>query len=674
MNFQRETCALEHNTVRSPLIDPYKIRSEIDENHILSSLSAANARKPDVADNGFLKTVPSHVTDGEQPKNNIITAPNSIQHTAVNYTTGEKNDEPKLDQQEIVVHNNHSARSHADSIIKRRHSLSSSKLRNAADTCKKTCKCNCRILTYRKTITIALLSSGGGFLFGYDLGLMSGAIPFIRDDLKIDNVYIELIVAMAKIGAFFGTFLAGILMSVCGFRTATAIAAVFFLLGPIFMALANGPILLMIGRFIAGLGIGISAVCAPQYIAEVSRAEYRGRLVSLYEFLLCIGILVSILIDYACASAIPEDNEGTNWRVMMGVPAIFALPVFFILCQPESPRWLQSKGRGTEALAVARQLGLSLQECRAFGQHHDHNSITSIKDKKTVVSSKEFDIDNACDVQSKPTMNKKHTLSERSCASSFLGSTDADRSYIYDDIGVSTTPTSISSPVSQKATTTSNQPSIHHEGMHKSRQQRHRFLTADSVSFSPITQYRTRQRWTTASGHFYSAQDKNFTLTNECNFDKVNTHQSPLDQVAKQIDERNKTENFWAILRTLCIGSERHAFALVMVLASFNQISGTSAIIDYAPTLLESVRGLVNRSANQTVDVHHLACDVDIDNSSDTYSDINRLWTSNFSTSATSGEDQRSLDILYTSFLAIAKLVGLGIETLLVDAEGYVHM
>lgn len=200
----------------------------------------------------------------------------------------------------------------------------------------------------------ALFAASSGLLFGYDLGLVQGAIHSIREHLELSNAMIDVVVAAAKIGAVFGPFMAGYLMNKLGRRAALVGGAFFFFLGPIVMALsqveAKG-LDMLVGRFLVGLGIGQCSVVVPAYLGETTPASCRGFVVELYEVSLVFGMILSSVVDYLL-SDIPND-----WRYMVGVPAI---PGFLLMIGPwflpESPRWLVAQNREKEALEVLHKL------------------------------------------------------------------------------------------------------------------------------------------------------------------------------------------------------------------------------------------------------------------------------------------------------------------------------
>ena len=199
-------------------------------------------------------------------------------------------------------------------------------------------------------LRIAAFAGLGGFLFGYDLGLIAGALLYMDtdEDLHLTTASSEVIVGMAKLGAVFGTFIGGALMADVGRKRAIAVTGVFFLLGPFAMAVSADAVGLALGRLVVGLGVGASAVCVPAYVAEMAPPENRGALVVTYELMLCFGMLFSGVADYAL-----RDAGENNWRWMVAAPAVpAAAMVLGIYVLPESPRWLVVRGRLRDALRI----------------------------------------------------------------------------------------------------------------------------------------------------------------------------------------------------------------------------------------------------------------------------------------------------------------------------------
>lgn len=144
--------------------------------------------------------------------------------------------------------------------------------------------------------------------------------------MSVGDVTSQAIVGAAKLGAVLGTFIGGTCMLYFGRRKSIAIDSIFFFVGPVMMACAWNVVGLILGRVIVGLGIGISAVVIPTYLGEIAPSEIRGRVVELYEVMLCIGMLSAALVNAGL------DGLPWNWRLMVGAPvfpAIIMSGVFF---------------------------------------------------------------------------------------------------------------------------------------------------------------------------------------------------------------------------------------------------------------------------------------------------------------------------------------------------------
>ncbi|XP_048337511.2 probable inositol transporter 2 [Ziziphus jujuba] len=215
---------------------------------------------------------------------------------------------------------------------------------------------DCFALTWKNPYVLRLAFSAGigGLLFGYDTGVISGALLYIRDDFKsVDRktVLQESIVSMAVAGAIIGAAVGGWLNDRYGRRTAILIADFLFFIGAVIMAASTGPALLIVGRIFVGLGVGMASMTSPLYISEASPAKIRGALVSTNNFLITGGQFLSYLINLAFTHV-----KGT-WRWMLGIAGLPAFIQFFLmLFLPESPRWLFRKGREEEAKAILRRI------------------------------------------------------------------------------------------------------------------------------------------------------------------------------------------------------------------------------------------------------------------------------------------------------------------------------
>ncbi|QIN77426.1 sugar porter family MFS transporter [Rubrobacter marinus] len=192
----------------------------------------------------------------------------------------------------------------------------------------------------------AAITATGGLLFGYDTGVISGALPFIRDDFGISAFTQGVVVSFLLVGAMVGALSGGPLSDRIGRRSTALIAAVIFGVGALVVALAPSVAVIILGRFVLGLGVGLASMIVPLYIAEIAPADRRGGLVSLNQLLITVGILVSYIVGVIFAPV-----EG--WRWMFGVALIPALVLFFgMLRLPESPRWLFEQGRTDQARSV----------------------------------------------------------------------------------------------------------------------------------------------------------------------------------------------------------------------------------------------------------------------------------------------------------------------------------
>ena len=181
---------------------------------------------------------------------------------------------------------------------------------------------------------VAMIAAIGGGLFGYDTGVVSGAIRYIKKDFPVSAATEGLIVAAVTVGALVAAMIAGVLADRGGRRLTNIARGLVFATASLLCVVANSVPTLIAGRFLVGCGIGLTSVGAPMYIAEVSPARVRGTFVSLFQLAVTLGILLSYVV---CAMLAPA----AAWRWMLGLAAVPGLALAIgMMLMPESPRWL----------------------------------------------------------------------------------------------------------------------------------------------------------------------------------------------------------------------------------------------------------------------------------------------------------------------------------------------
>jgi sugar porter (SP) family MFS transporter len=189
----------------------------------------------------------------------------------------------------------------------------------------------------------------GGLLFGYDTGVIAGAILFINEDLGLSPFTSGLVVSSLLVGAVIGAAFAGPIADATGRRRLVLVAAIIFAVGAIGAALATSAGLLILFRFVLGLAVGAASLIVPLYLAEVAPTEIRGAVASLNQLMIVTGILVAYIANSALAGA-------EAWRWMIALAVIPSVLLFLgMLFMPETPRWLVSKDRDEEAREVLRR-------------------------------------------------------------------------------------------------------------------------------------------------------------------------------------------------------------------------------------------------------------------------------------------------------------------------------
>jgi SP family galactose:H+ symporter-like MFS transporter len=195
-----------------------------------------------------------------------------------------------------------------------------------------------------------IIASLGGMLFGYDTGVISGAILFIREAYHLSSTMQELVVSAVLIGAVIGAIVGGILADRFGRRRMIILAGIIFTLSAIGTALAPNINTLIAGRIIVGIAIGIASFTSPMYMSEISPKKIRGSLVSINQLAVTIGIVLAYLVDYALSAV-------QGWRYMFGIAAIPSTALVIAMWRmPPSPRWLMSRNRGNKARDVLEHI------------------------------------------------------------------------------------------------------------------------------------------------------------------------------------------------------------------------------------------------------------------------------------------------------------------------------
>jgi SP family arabinose:H+ symporter-like MFS transporter len=200
---------------------------------------------------------------------------------------------------------------------------------------------------------ISLIAAFGGLLFGFDIAIFSGTIPFIQPYYGLTSAGLGWTGSSLYVGCIIGTFMSGYSTDKLGRKIPLTISAAIFMISSILMGMASSITMLVTWRIIAGVAVGAASMLSPLYIAEISPAANRGKFVSINQLTIVLGILLAYLSNYLLA-----DVEN-NWRWMFAsgaVPSLlFLITVFFV---PESPRWLISKGSVDKAhLILVKVLG-----------------------------------------------------------------------------------------------------------------------------------------------------------------------------------------------------------------------------------------------------------------------------------------------------------------------------
>ncbi|SDP52065.1 MFS transporter, sugar porter (SP) family [Mucilaginibacter sp. OK268] len=202
-------------------------------------------------------------------------------------------------------------------------------------------------------IGISFISALGGYLFGFDFAVISGALPFLRTQFALDPVWEGFLTGSLALGCIVGCLLAGNMADKYGRKPGLMVAALIFAVSSIGIAFAQTLTYFIVLRFAAGIGVGMASMLCPMYIAEVSPAEVRGRNVAINQLTVVIGILITNLVNYFLA-----DHGHDAWRWMFGLGAVpSAVFLIGVTWLPESPRWLMKSGQVAKAQQVLNKIG-----------------------------------------------------------------------------------------------------------------------------------------------------------------------------------------------------------------------------------------------------------------------------------------------------------------------------
>lgn len=205
--------------------------------------------------------------------------------------------------------------------------------------------------------TIILVSTFGGLLFGYDTGVINGALPYMSesDQLNLNSFTQGLVTSALLFGAAFGAVVGGRLADYNGRRKTILYLAILFFVSTIGCTISPNAAVMILCRFLLGLAVGGASVTVPTYLAEMSPAESRGKMVTQNELMIVTGQLLAFTFNAIIGNMLGENPH--VWRYMLPIAAIPAVFLFFgMLRVPESPRWLVSKGKNDEALTVLQKI------------------------------------------------------------------------------------------------------------------------------------------------------------------------------------------------------------------------------------------------------------------------------------------------------------------------------
>lgn len=213
--------------------------------------------------------------------------------------------------------------------------------------------------TFAEVATVySIIAAIGGFLFGYDTAVISGAIGFIEDRFGLEALMKGWVVSSLIVGATVGAGLSGILSDRFGRKRMLILSALLFIIGAIASAIPTTVAELIVARMIAGVGVGMASTLSPLYIAEIAPARNRGRLVSIYQLAVVTGIFITYFVNAAIAGAGGDAwDVAQAWRWMFGVGIVPGIIYALLLLSiPETPRWLMKQKQEVRALEVLERM------------------------------------------------------------------------------------------------------------------------------------------------------------------------------------------------------------------------------------------------------------------------------------------------------------------------------
>lgn len=202
-------------------------------------------------------------------------------------------------------------------------------------------------------LALSFISALGGYLFGFDFAVISGALPFLKEQFSFNEYWEGFATASLALGCVIGCLVAGTAADKYGRKPGLLLAALIFFVSSLAMAFSTTRGLFIGARFVAGIGVGMASMLSPLYIAEIAPAKIRGMMVAINQLTIVIGILITNIVNYSLR------NDGVDaWRWMVGLGAVPSLLFLIgVAWLPESPRWLLTRGLQQKAATILTRIG-----------------------------------------------------------------------------------------------------------------------------------------------------------------------------------------------------------------------------------------------------------------------------------------------------------------------------